>query len=1076
MVKRKHSGGCTLEPLEARRMLSAAGMVISSSQPASWSDYAGSTIGGNFSGSWWQGSAGGGTVSLVVGIHNSQGQWVSGTSPYTLMQDNPPVNSPGDGWQLQFSGVDIPATPGNYTLVAAMENTAGNTTAETDFQNNVYMTQAVVGNVTALACNPGLTIGNVSQTTWSTAISSTISGSFNASMWNGTTSPNNAESLVVGIRNAGGQWVGATEPQDLYDVVPLVGPPGQSQAITFSGLEVPTTAGTYQVVAAEEPFTDALLAFEASADLGTATMGTVTVTPSSTVWGPLLQMPSWNQSGDVVYGSSVTFNQDCPLDPVASGNRSVSGCVATAEAQLAYYWRSMQSLSFSSADAYVSGNGTASQVSIDADSTLDDFPDFATLNSSLADITYDGRPSEMAMLEFGLGVKAQADFAYAGTSASVTVPVLNNLGYASAGWSTNWAAIEPTVIANIQAGEPVLLQVPDHLCLIDGYNQTNHTFHLVLGWGGLDDGWYSLPYYGDFAGTTTSGVVQGVGYDLVPATPLAVSLAFTSVPASASAAGFSVSVTLKDATGAVATGDTSSVTLAIAGGPGGAVLGGNLTVAAVNGVATFTNLTLNEAGTYTLSTADAADSLSGYVSGNIAVTPAHATPVFGNLSASATIAQGTAAVTFGGTIAAGTLIPPTTEFVAITLNGVTQDAAIGAQGNFSTSFNTSALLGSPTPYQVTYAYAGDANFNAVSNTTTTRLTVYSVLVTPAGNQSATAGQSQAFTLGRFATGANAVAPLSVDVNWGDATTDTIIGNLTTAGNITAQSHAYASSGNYTVTATVTDSNHHTSSATFGVTVGAVPDVSIAGSVGYGTNGNVTGLSDVMVYLDTNNNGALDAGETCLYTDANGNYVFSNLPAGHYTVRDVPPGGYVQTSPVTGYLNVTLTAGQTVTAQNFLDVPTGNATQLAVYRLYSPVTLEHLYTTDPREYNTLESYVGTWNGEGEVFSEYSGPATVGGITDEPLYRLYNPAVLQHLWTTDFNEYSVLATEGWNQENIVGYVFPAAGSTATALPTVPNSQALYRLMAPQVHLWTTSLNEYDILQTEGWTGEGIIGYVV
>jgi len=34
----------------------------------------------------------------------------------------------------------------------------------------------------------------------------------------------------------------------------------------------------------------------------------------------------------------------------------------------------------------------------------------------------------------------------------------------------------------------------------------------------------------------------------------------------------------------------------------------------------------------------------------------------------------------------------------------------------------------------------------------------------------------------------------------------------------------------------------------------------------------------------------------------------------------------------------------------------------------------------------------------------------------------------------------------------------------------------MMAPNVHLWTTDMNEYDSLQTEGWRGEGIIGYVL
>ena len=73
------------------------------------------------------------------------------------------------------------------------------------------------------------------------------------------------------------------------------------------------------------------------------------------------------------------------------------------------------------------------------------------------------------------------------------------------------------------------------------------------------------------------------------------------------------------------------------------------------------------------------------------------------------------------------LIPPDTETVAVTLNGVTQNAAIDSQGNFSTFFNTSQLPASTTPYQVTYAYAGDANFNSVSDNTTTTLTVQQVV-------------------------------------------------------------------------------------------------------------------------------------------------------------------------------------------------------------------------------------------------------------------------------------------------------------------------------------------------------------
>ena len=59
----------------------------------------------------------------------------------------------------------------------------------------------------------------------------------------------------------------------------------------------------------------------------------------------------------------------------------------------------------------------------------------------------------------------------------------------------------------------------------------------------------------------------------------------------------------------------------------------------------------------------------------------------------------------------------------MTLDGVTQNAPIDSEGNFSTTFDTGALPAALTPYQVTYAYAGDTNFNGVSDDSTTTLTV-----------------------------------------------------------------------------------------------------------------------------------------------------------------------------------------------------------------------------------------------------------------------------------------------------------------------------------------------------------------
>ena len=56
-------------------------------------------------------------------------------------------------------------------------------------------------------------------------------------------------------------------------------------------------------------------------------------------------------------------------------------------------------------------------------------------------------------------------------------------------------------------------------------------------------------------------------------------------------------MTAEDASGNVASSFTGTVTLALANNPGAAALGGTVTATAVNGVATFSGLTLNKAGT-----------------------------------------------------------------------------------------------------------------------------------------------------------------------------------------------------------------------------------------------------------------------------------------------------------------------------------------------------------------------------------------------------------------------------------------------------------------------------------------------
>ncbi|MEI7556785.1 choice-of-anchor Q domain-containing protein [Candidatus Chlorohelix sp.] len=114
--------------------------------------------------------------------------------------------------------------------------------------------------------------------------------------------------------------------------------------------------------------------------------------------------------------------------------------------------------------------------------------------------------------------------------------------------------------------------------------------------------------------TTSSELIGGgVSSSTFNVAAGATKLAFTVQPITALAgAAFAQNpiVTVQDANGNTATFFSGSVTLTLSGGASGAVLGGTKTVKAVNGVATFTDLSVNLAGTGYILTA-AATGLTG---------------------------------------------------------------------------------------------------------------------------------------------------------------------------------------------------------------------------------------------------------------------------------------------------------------------------------------------------------------------------------------------------------------------------------------------------------------------------------
>jgi uncharacterized repeat protein (TIGR01451 family) len=91
-----------------------------------------------------------------------------------------------------------------------------------------------------------------------------------------------------------------------------------------------------------------------------------------------------------------------------------------------------------------------------------------------------------------------------------------------------------------------------------------------------------------------------------------------------------------------------------------------------------------------------------------------------------------------------------------------------------------------------------------------------------------------------------------------------------------------------------------------------------------------------------------------------------------------------------------------------------------------------------------------------------------------YRLYSDGTKEHLFTTDLNEYNVLGANGWSQEGTVGKVLNNPGSfngvQATPYYRLYNTSSTW-------HHWTTDANEYyTLIQFTNWNGEGVDGYIL
>jgi hypothetical protein len=223
---------------------------------------------------------------------------------------------------------------------------------------------------------------------------------------------------------------------------------------------------------------------------------------------------------------------------------------------------------------------------------------------------------------------------------------------------------------------------------------------------------------GSLSGATSGGITIGAS--------VATQLSITQEPTAGTAGqalGTALLVAVQNSSGNTVTSDSSTVTVSVTSGPGGFASGSTTSVAAVNGVATFSNLLFNTAGTYTLSVGDG--SLTGATTATITVSPGAASQLV--------ITQSPTAAVAGQTLSPGLAVAVEDAFgnlVASNSSTVTAYVSGGPANFVGSSVTSVAVVNGVATFNSLFLGAVGSYTLGVSDGTLTRANTGSFTVTP----------------------------------------------------------------------------------------------------------------------------------------------------------------------------------------------------------------------------------------------------------------------------------------------------------------------------------------------------------
>ncbi len=532
----------------------------------------------------------------------------------------------------------------------------------------------------------------------------------------------------------------------------------------------------------------------------------------------------------------------------------------------------------------------------------------------------------------------------------------------------------------------------------------------------------------------------------------------------------SVQVTVQDAGGNTVTTSTATITLALDANPGGGTLSGTLINDAVNGVATFSNLSINRAGTGYSFTA-ASSGLNGATSTAFTIVPGAPTQLLVSAPATATAGVGlsatvTAQDALGNTVTSygGTIHFTSTDAQAL----LPSDYTFIAGDNGTHTFTNGVTLGAAGSQTITATDVTASSITGTSGTIAVSPAAAVRLVVAGYPSSTTAGTSETFTVTALDAYGNTASGYAGTVHFSSSDGQaTLSANATLSNGTGTFSATLRTAGTQSITATdsVTSSISGTQN---GITVSPliVSRLAVVPSASVTTAG--TPLDVTVTAQDQFGNTIANYAGTVAFSSTDGQ---ATLPA-EYTFSAADNGTHAFSNGVI----LRLAGSQTVSARDTILGPltiAGTSNPIDVGSAPAETLLVVASTGTTAAGSPLGVTVTARDQFGNTASSYSGTVHFTSSDAQAVLPSNYTFVASDNGTHTFSNGVILRTAG--SQTVSASDTVSSGLAASTNPITVDAAAASRLVVVPSTTVTTAGSALDVLVTvQDQFGNTVSGY--